>query len=136
MTGITGDGTIIPAVNYFDQDEARDVIRRKRTRKVSGKQRRSKVHVARHEIKSRDKDYIDVTLLELELDLIRDDDNQKIIFDDKSQEEIIIDEILSMPIDSLLRAPKVRNKELLWHLAPKYYKPITFLKYSTDYHLG
>ena len=32
--------------------------------------------------------------------------------DDKSQEEIIIDEILSMPIDSLLRVPKVPDRLL------------------------
>ena len=42
----------------------------------------------------------------------RFDDEQKIIVDDKSQEEIIIDEILSMPIDSLLRVPKVPDRLL------------------------
>ena len=50
--------------------------------------------------------------LEMQLVLIDEKAEEKIIKDDQSQEEIIIDEILSMSMDALLQTPKVPDRLL------------------------
>ena len=56
----------------------------------------------------------DTNLLHLEMQLVMMDETagEKIIKDDQSQEEIIIDEILSMSMDALLDTPKVPDRLL------------------------
>ena len=50
------------------------------------------------------------------------DDDRKIILDHPSQEEIIIDEILSLPMDSLLTVPRVPDR-LLSPLVTRHRQP-------------
>ena len=117
-TTVAADGTIVPAVHYFDLEGAREIMSRDKKKKRETrrrldnyKERRHKSAVAVHN------DVAAITslqMLEMEIEFINCDaeDGQKIISDDKSQEEIIIDEILSMPIDSLLTVPKVPDRLL------------------------
>ena len=117
-TAVAPDGTIVPAVHYFDPEGARKVLSRDKGRKKESRRRLDNYKEKRH--KSAVAVHNDVAamtslqMLEMEIEFINSDAEagQKIISDDKSQEEIIIDEILSMPIDSLLTVPKVPDRLL------------------------
>ena len=117
-TTVAADGTIVPAVHYFDLEGAREIMSldkkkkwKTRRRLDNYKERRHKIAVAVHNDVAA---MTSLQMLEMEIEFINCDaeDGQKIISDDKSQEEIIIDEILSMPIDSLLTVPKVPDRLL------------------------
>ena len=117
-TTVASDGTIVPSVHYFDLEAAREILSRDKGRKKETRRRLDNYKERRH--KSAVAVHNDVAamtslrMLEMEIEFINCDaeDGQKIISDDKSQEEIIIDEILSMPIDSLLTVPKVPDRLL------------------------
>ena len=100
----SADGTIVPALNYFENEKAKDILRsrRPRNKKEHKKQRRKRERIAKNAVRP-DDDYVD-SMMFLEMQMFQmDEDDSKIIhyFEDKSQEEIIIDEILSMPMDNL-----------------------------------
>ena len=59
------------------------------------------------------------------------DDERKIILEDQSKEEIIIDEILSMPIDSVLTVPKIPDR-LLSPLVTRHRDPALSLPGSVE----
>ena len=104
----TEEGTIIPAVNYFEVERAKEIFRKKpkhgsrkgkkHEKKIKKKARKSKNAVMQ------DDEYLD-SMMFLEMQMFQMDDvDGKIIpnVEDKSQEEIIIDEILAMPMDTLM----------------------------------
>ena len=108
---VTDDGTIVPSVSYYDQQEASNILRRpsRARRRQRDPGRETKRKVAR--IVPEDSSY-NLLQLEMQLVLMDDEAEEKIIKDDPSQEEIIIEEILSMSMDALLDTPKVPDRLL------------------------
>jgi hypothetical protein len=114
----TEEGTIVPAVNYFEAEKAKEMFRKKSNRGTRREKEREKRRKKR-ERKSKnaiiqDDEYLD-SMMFLEMQMFQmDDDDNKIIpnVEDKTQEEIIIDEILSMPMDTLMRVKKVPDRLL------------------------
>ena len=113
---VTEAGTIVPSVSYYDQEEAANILSRHRrggrTREAA---RREKTRKGSRKIKNINQvlpDDNNVLHLEMQLVLIDEKAEEKIIKDDQSQEEIIIDEILSMSMDALLETPKVPDRLL------------------------
>ena len=109
-TTVAADGTIVPAVHYFDLEGAWEIMsldkkkKRETQRRLDNNKERRQPVAVHNDVAA----MTSLQMLKMEIEFINCDaeDGQKIISDDKSQEEIIIDEILSMPIDSLLTVPK------------------------------
>ena len=109
---VTENGTIVPSVSYYDQQEASNILRRpsrRARRRQRDPGRETKRKVAR--IVPEDSSY-NLLQLEMQLVLMDDEAEEKIIKDDPSQEEIIIEEILSMSMDALLDTLKVPDRLL------------------------
>ena len=111
---VTESGTIVPSVSYYDQQEASNILRssrtRRRQRERASREGRRKVTKIGPEV-PQDTSY-NLLQLEMQLVLVEDEADEKIIKDDQSQEEIIIEEILSMSMDALLETPKVPDRLL------------------------
>ena len=109
---VTETGTIVPSVSYYDHQEAANILRRSRPRRrqQASRERRRKVTKIGPEVPE-DTSY-NLLQLEMQLVLVEDEAGEKIIKDDQSQEEIIIEEILSMSMDALLETPKVPDRLL------------------------
>ena len=114
----TEEGTIVPAVHYFEVEKAKEVFRKK-YKKGSKREKDQEKRQKKRERKSnnsvmQDDEYLDAMVF-LEMQMFQMDDvDGKIIpnIETQSQEEIIIDEILSMPMDTLLRVKKVPDRLL------------------------
>ena len=115
----TEEGTIVPAVHYFEAEKAKDIFRKK----TNGKSKRQNKHEQKAKKSERhslnvvapEDDHLD-SMMFLEMQMFQmDDDDDKIIpeeEEDKSNEEIIIDAILTMPIDTLMQHKKVPDRLL------------------------
>ena len=98
----------MPSVSYYDQEEANNILRRPQARRrLRGREAKRKVARIVPEDSS-----CNLLQLEMQLVLMDDEAEEKIIKDDPSQEEIIIEEILSMSMDALLDTPKVPDRLL------------------------
>ena len=90
----------MPAVNYFEEEKAKEIFRKKpkngsRKVKKHEKKRKKKARKSKNVV-MQDDEYLD-SMMFLEMQMFQMDDvDGKIIpnVEDKSQEEIIIDEIL------------------------------------------
>ena len=98
----------MPSVSYYDQEEANNILRRPQARRrLRGREAKRKVARIVPEDSS-----CNLLQLEMQLVLMDDEAEEKIIKDDPSQEEIIIEEILSMSMDALLDTLKVPDRLL------------------------
>ena len=117
-TEITEEGTIVPVVNYFEEEKAREIFQKK-YKKGSKKEKDREKRRKKREIKARnavmqDDEYLE-SLVFLEMQMFQMDDVEgKLVpyIEDKSQEEIIIDEILSLPMDTLMTVKNVPDRLL------------------------
>ena len=113
---VTDNGTIVPSVSYYNQEEAANILsRHRRGGRNKEAARREKTRKVSRKINSVNRilpEDSNVLHLEMQLVLIDEKAEEKIIKDDQSQEEIIIDEILSMSMDALLQTPKVPDRLL------------------------
>ena len=112
---MTDNGTIVPSVSYYNQEEAANILSRHRRGGNREAARREKTRKVSRKINSVNRilpDDNNLLHLEMQLVLIDEKAEDKIIKDDQSQEEIIIDEILSMSMDALLETPKVPDRLL------------------------
>ena len=114
---VTDNGTIIPSVSYYDQEEAANILSRHRrgrgrTRETARREKTRKVSRKINSVNRVNPEDSNVLHLEMQLVLIDEKAEDKIIKDDQSQEEIMIDEILSMSMDALLETPKVPDRLL------------------------
>ena len=115
-TELSEEGTIVPIVNYFEEEMAKEVLKK---RHRSGKKKKDKKVSRRKEKRTKnaivpEDDYLDSMML-LEMQMFQMDDvEDKILpqLEDKSQEEIIIDEILSLPMDTLMQVKSVPDRLL------------------------
>ena len=114
---VTDNGTIVPSVSYYDQEEAANILSRHRrgrgrTRETTRREKTRKVSRKINSVNRVNPDDTNVLHLEMQLVLIDEKAEDKIIKDDQSQEEMMIDEILSMSMDALLETPKVPDRLL------------------------
>ena len=110
---MTDNGTIVPSVSYYNQEEAANILsRHRRTREATRRGKRRKVSRKISSVNRILPDDNNFLHLEMQLVLMDERAEDKIIKDDQSQEEIIIDEILSMSMDALLETPKVPDRLL------------------------
>ena len=114
---MTDNGTIVPSVSYYDQEEAANILSRHRrgrgrTRETTRREKTRKVSRKINSVNRVNPDDTNVLHLEMQLVLIDEKAEDKIIKDDQSQEEMMIDEILSMSMDALLETPKVPDRLL------------------------
>ena len=117
-TEISEEGTIVPVVNYFDEEKAKEIFHKK-YKKGSKKEKEREKRRKKREIRAKnavmqDDEYLE-SLVFLEMQMFQMDDVEgKLVpyIEDKSQEEIIIDEILSLPMDTLMTVKNVPDRLL------------------------
>ena len=114
----TEEGTIVPAVHYFEAEKAKEMFRNKSKQKTKKQKEREK-RMKRRERQSvnaiaPEEEHLD-SMMFLEMQMFQmDEDDYKIIPEEenKSNEEIIIDAILTIPIDTLMQHKNVPDKLL------------------------
>ena len=124
---------IVPSVLYFDKERAKEIFRPRSKKREKRRKEREKRKIKRekrlkkqsHNVVNPEDEYLDSMML-LEMQMFQmDDDDKKIIKEEgesdqpRGEEEIIIDEILAMPIDSFMSEPAVPDR-LLTPRGPRY----------------
>lgn len=110
---IDSDGIIVPSIRHYEPDEARNIIRRKKRSASAGPIGEYQMKRVSNRVAS---DCQRIMELEMELSSITDDPEESQILSETEdnileEDELVLDEILSLTIDSMLQALTTESQE-------------------------
>ena len=108
-TRLSDEGIIVPLLHYYVEEEAREIVRRSRKQREKPQNRDYQLKRISNRVTSYSHRSME---LEMELMTIDDDTEMKIVDDRFDDDDAIIDEILTLPLDSVMLKQLVPDRLL------------------------